>query len=317
MAEQHRPDDLAPLYAELAALRAEVRRKRAPRRWLPLVLVALLVVLVPLAGLAAGPTFTDLNAGSVHNANIQAIADAGITTGCDPGVSYCPNGLVTREEMASFLARTAGLGSNPPVVNAATAQTATSATTATTATNATQLGGQPASFYQAAGQPITNATNAVNAQNANTVGNYAPNALVRVTRADDGHKGASFPEYLQAVPVDPLYKTFVTLTIVAPQAGFILVSGQAFVLHFNSASDIISVCARHTENGETSVATESYLAVAGETVGLTWAFPVAAGTQTFVLEATAATDTTWRLGRAALTATYVPFGYDGGPTLAP
>ena len=97
-------------------------RKRTARRFLPLALVALLIALMPLSLLAAG-SFNDLT-GGVHDANIQAIYDAGITKGCVPNVSYCPTANVTREEMASFLARTAGLGSNPPVVNAKTAQTA-------------------------------------------------------------------------------------------------------------------------------------------------------------------------------------------------
>jgi len=91
-------------------------RKRLTRRFLPLALVALLVALTPLSLLAAGP-FNDLT-GGVHDANIQAIYDAGITKGCVPNVSYCPTANVTREEMASFLARTAGLGTNPPVANA-------------------------------------------------------------------------------------------------------------------------------------------------------------------------------------------------------
>ena len=112
---------LAAQEAEIAALRAR-RPRRRPRRALPLAVVALLAALAPLAVLAAAP-FDDLNPGSVHNANIAAIYAAGITTGCDPHVAYCPNGLVTREEMASFLARTAGLGGNPPVANAKTAQT--------------------------------------------------------------------------------------------------------------------------------------------------------------------------------------------------
>jgi hypothetical protein len=62
--------------------------------------------------------FTDLT-GGVHDANIEAIYNAGITTGCVPNQEYCPTANVTREEMASFLARTAGLGSNKPVANAA------------------------------------------------------------------------------------------------------------------------------------------------------------------------------------------------------
>ena len=143
---------LAGLAAELAAVRAEqlVLRARLARwdRWrvgrarLVAVLGAvLLLALVPLAALADTP-FTDLNAGSVHNANIDAIYNAGITTGCfplpDSNPRYCPNDAVTREQMASFLARAAGLGGNPPVANAQTAQTAA---------NATQLGGLAASGY--------------------------------------------------------------------------------------------------------------------------------------------------------------------------
>jgi hypothetical protein len=100
---------------------AQGLRRRAARGWRRFgaaVVVALLVALVPLSLLAANP-FGDLNPNSVHNDNIDAIYNAGITTGCDPNVAYCPNAFVTREEMASFLARTAGLGQNKAVANAA------------------------------------------------------------------------------------------------------------------------------------------------------------------------------------------------------
>jgi hypothetical protein len=128
--------ELSILRQRLAILEGNRHRARTARRLLPLVLAALLVALVPLAALAANP-FNDLT-GGVHDPNIDAIYNAGITRGCDPDVSYCPTGLVTREEMASFLARTAGIGGNPPVANAKTAQTAT---------NANQLGGVPANAY--------------------------------------------------------------------------------------------------------------------------------------------------------------------------
>jgi S-layer homology domain len=42
--------------------------------------------------------------GSVHEANINRLAASGITHGCGPG-RYCPHALVTRQEMAAFLAR--------------------------------------------------------------------------------------------------------------------------------------------------------------------------------------------------------------------
>ncbi len=49
--------------------------------------------------------FSDDN-GSVHEPNINAIADLGITLGCNSaGTLFCPNESVTRGQMASFLAR--------------------------------------------------------------------------------------------------------------------------------------------------------------------------------------------------------------------
>ena len=139
MTDQPHRDDLTQLRAELAAQRAELLNQRAAtdalrarlerpqrrraRRLLPLALVGLLVALLPLSLFAAG--FTDLNGGTDHaaaNVDIGLIAAAGITKGCNPPDynRYCPNDYVTREQMASFLARTAGLGTNAPVVNAKT-----------------------------------------------------------------------------------------------------------------------------------------------------------------------------------------------------
>jgi len=121
--------------AELATMRARSRSagagRRTPRRIVPVVVVALLVALVPLGLFAASPTFSDLGqAAPEHRGDIQAIGDVGVTTGfddpnsADPNVRvYYPKDNVTREEMASFLARLGGLGDNPPVANALTAQT--------------------------------------------------------------------------------------------------------------------------------------------------------------------------------------------------
>jgi Lysyl oxidase/S-layer homology domain len=56
-------------------------------------------------GLPAASTdyFPD-DAGSVHEADINRVAEAGITNGCGNG-NYCPAEGVTRAQMASFLAR--------------------------------------------------------------------------------------------------------------------------------------------------------------------------------------------------------------------
>jgi hypothetical protein len=60
------------------------------------------------------PGFTDI-AGNEHEEAIGAIAQAGITIGCEDGTMFCPNVPLTRDQMASFLARAFGLsgGTSP------------------------------------------------------------------------------------------------------------------------------------------------------------------------------------------------------------
>jgi hypothetical protein len=45
---------------------------------------------------------------SIHQNDINRLAEAGITVGCAPG-RFCPTGTVRRDEMASFLVRALGL----------------------------------------------------------------------------------------------------------------------------------------------------------------------------------------------------------------
>ncbi len=53
--------------------------------------------------------FTDI-AASIHRTDIDALAAAGITKGCDPSHTvYCPERPVTRAQMAAFLTRALGL----------------------------------------------------------------------------------------------------------------------------------------------------------------------------------------------------------------
>jgi hypothetical protein len=66
--------------------------------------------------LSLPPTLNDYfsdDESSPHEQNINRLREAGVTTGCTTG-KFCPTGLVTRGEMASFLARALGLGGDAP-----------------------------------------------------------------------------------------------------------------------------------------------------------------------------------------------------------
>jgi hypothetical protein len=83
--------------------------------------IATATMAVFFAGVAAASNpFVDVGANQ-HASNIDAIYNAGITTGCD-STHYCPADAVKRDQMATFLARAAGLSAgtakNFPVANA-------------------------------------------------------------------------------------------------------------------------------------------------------------------------------------------------------
>ena len=195
MTAQRRADELAELRAEVAALRARVERprRRFPRRVLPLAIVGAAggahATLDPRgrAGLQRprhrrpGPSAEypgDRRRGDHHRLRGPA----------NPGQRlYNPKANVTREEMASFLARTAGLGGNPPVANALTA---------------------------------ANANHAASADNATTVGGYAPGGLVRVAHAT----GTNIGNFTTACFT---YSTLAQASLTAPTAGYLLVNGAA------------------------------------------------------------------------------------------
>jgi len=81
--------------------------------------LALGLIAVPASLTQASDAFTDVSNSNIFHDDINAIFDAGITTGCTAG-KYCPNNNVTRGQMAAFLNRTAALSAEKtPVVNAA------------------------------------------------------------------------------------------------------------------------------------------------------------------------------------------------------
>jgi hypothetical protein len=111
---------LAAAEARLAASERGRRRRQAVRRLrLPAALaLALLLVALP-ASLLATDRFPDVPTDYTHHDDINQIAAAGITIGFPDG-TYQPEAPVTRGQMASFLARTAGLGGRVPVAHATT-----------------------------------------------------------------------------------------------------------------------------------------------------------------------------------------------------
>lgn len=88
-------------------------RRSGPRRrrLLAWTLVAALAVALFSSSLAAAAgAFVDDDQ-SVHEADIEYLAAHGFTKGCNPPSNdrYCPDGLLTRGEMAAFVVRTLGL----------------------------------------------------------------------------------------------------------------------------------------------------------------------------------------------------------------
>jgi hypothetical protein len=87
---------------------------------LALVVVITAAVVIP-AVVMASDRFVDVSDANIFHDDIAAIADAGVTLGCNPPAndSYCPDDFVTRGQMAAFMNRLGALGpGKTPVVNA-------------------------------------------------------------------------------------------------------------------------------------------------------------------------------------------------------
>ena len=87
----------------------------------PAALVVVAAIAFPLGVLAAA-TFSDVPESHPFYNDVEAVAAAGVTTGCGGG-KYCPDANVTRGQMAAFMNRLGALGAGKtPVVKAKTSQ---------------------------------------------------------------------------------------------------------------------------------------------------------------------------------------------------
>ncbi len=81
--------------------------------------IALIGLLAMAPALALAATFSDVSPSNTFYNDVEAIAAAGVTTGCGGG-KYCPDDYVTRGQMAAFMNRLGALqAGKTPVVNAA------------------------------------------------------------------------------------------------------------------------------------------------------------------------------------------------------
>ncbi len=88
---------------------------------LALALALLVVVMAPVAVIAAGGTFTD-DEDSIFEADIEWLASANVTKGCNPPTNdlFCPDANVNRGQMAAFMHRFANfLGAEDGIVSQA------------------------------------------------------------------------------------------------------------------------------------------------------------------------------------------------------
>lgn len=79
------------------------------KRRIIVVFVAALTLILPVTAFAATSAFDDVSDDSVYVGDINWLAAAGVTRGCNPPANtrFCPSSNVTREQMAAFMHRLA------------------------------------------------------------------------------------------------------------------------------------------------------------------------------------------------------------------
>lgn len=99
--------------------------KARKTHWTVIGILVIGALLVAPAAVWASHQFTDVSDTNTFHEDIDAIADARVTIGCNPpaNTEYCPDDFVTREQMAAFMNRLGALDAGKtPVVNARTVQ---------------------------------------------------------------------------------------------------------------------------------------------------------------------------------------------------
>lgn len=81
---------------------------RIPKRWVRIAMIvgATALVVAPLTAIASH-SFTDVPNSNIFHSDIEWLADAGVTKGCNPpsNTQFCPKDNVTREAMSAFMRR--------------------------------------------------------------------------------------------------------------------------------------------------------------------------------------------------------------------
>jgi hypothetical protein len=93
------------------------RVPRPSRRPILLTIAVTVMLALPAGVVLASHQFNDVPPGSSIHDDVEAIFNAGVTTGCGGG-DYCPKANVTRGQMAQFMNRLGALDGQTPSVNA-------------------------------------------------------------------------------------------------------------------------------------------------------------------------------------------------------
>lgn len=198
---------------------------RIPWRTL-LIAAAFALLLVPITAIA-GDGFTDVEDNNVFVADIQWMADAGITLGCNPPANdrYCPKSNVTREQMAAFMHR---LAANQVV-------------DAKTALDADMLDGKDSTAFLGATDTATDADK-LDGQDSTTFVQKGEAGSVSSAMVADSVGFATVTESGQ-VPLGPTTSTIVSVDIQVPAAGYVLVQAtyQPVIGHTNGVSDLCPI----------------------------------------------------------------------------
>jgi len=179
-----------------------------------LIAVALMVVALPAIGMAAGGSFVDDDT-SIFEGDINWLAGAGVTAGCNPPVNdrFCPTDNVTRGQMAAFMRRFAGfLGAEDGVVTEA--DTASDADTLDGYDSSAFLGNDGYSVYNDGPIGITNGFNTLL-----TLPNLPAGSYLVIAKGWFHHGGASGEQYGQCGLIAGGDTDLTVATLVSPNDG--------------------------------------------------------------------------------------------------